>query len=526
MTSHLLDVRNLSIDFHTSRGTTRAVRNVSFHLNRGETLGILGESGSGKSVSTSAIMGLLDQPPARISSGSILLDGKDLLKIGEAERLAINGQRIAMIFQDPAAHLNPVIPVGEQIVEGMTLHGVSRQQAQARALELAERVRIPDARQRLNDYPHQFSGGQRQRIMIAMALGMKPDILIADEPTTALDVTVQSEIMDLLVELRDEMGMSMLLISHDLGLVSKAADRLVVMKSGEVVETGTTAELLRAPKAAYTKQLLASVPSAVKVSRTTGTPILKVSGISKFFGEKQALKDISFDLSAGETLAVVGESGSGKSTLSRILLRMDAPQAGTVQLHDEDLFAAPRARQQALRQKMQMIFQDPGQSLNPRWTVSSIISEPWAINAALLPRKDWRDRIAELLELVGLNADHAHRHAGQFSGGQKQRIAIARALGMSPEILICDEAVSALDASVQAQIMELLAGLQKQLGMSYIFIAHDLPLVRAFADRILVFRGGEIVEQGTPERIFARPEHGYTRTLIEANAKYELSPAA
>lgn len=521
---HLLDVRNLSIEFHGGRGITRAVKGVSFHLNKGETLGILGESGSGKSVSTSAIMGLLDQPPARITSGEVLFDGVDLLQIPERARRDINGRRIAMVFQDPAAYLNPVQKVGKQIMEMMTLHGVSRHEARERTLELAKRVRIPDASKRLDAYPHQFSGGQRQRLMIAMALAMKPEILIADEPTTALDVTVQSEIIELLVELREEMGLAMIMISHDLGLVSKVADRLLVMKDGEIVEQGVSEAIVKAPSHPYTRKLLQAVPGQVRkdASRPDGDPLLKVRNLAQTYGTVQVLKDISFDLHSGETVAVVGESGSGKSTLTRSLLMMEKPSHGTIHLDKQDLVNATAAERGQVRRRMQMIFQDPGQSLNPRWSVSAIISEPWRIHRDVLPPNRHRDRIVELLELVGLSAEHATRHAGQFSGGQKQRIAIARALALNPEILICDEAVSALDASIQAQIVELLQSLQRELGIAYLFVAHDLPLVRAFADWIMVFQAGELVEQNTPANIFGSPQHEYTKQLIRSNEKYEI----
>ncbi|WP_020680612.1 ABC transporter ATP-binding protein [Marinobacterium rhizophilum] len=520
-TAHVLEVKDLAVEFHTVQGRVKAVRDVSFYLDRGETLAILGESGSGKSVSASAIMNLIDSPPGYITQGSITYRGQDLLGMTGAERRRINGCKIAMIFQDPLAHLNPVYPVGWQIAELMRAHGVEKATASARALELMERVGLPNAKARFDAYPHQFSGGQRQRLMIAMALGLEPDILIADEPTTALDVTVQAQILELLQKLQAETGMGLLLITHDLGVVADIADRVVVMNSGEIVEAGTTREVFKHPRHAYTQKLIAAAPGkgalhAVEPSQDGSAPLLEVENVVKYYGGLKALKGASFTLMPGETIAIVGESGSGKSTLARTLLRLEEPTEGRALYKGRDLFALSPKELFDMRREIQMVFQDPTQSLNPRMRVEQLISEAWAIHRDLLPRAQWSDRVAELLLQVGLLPEHAQRYPHQFSGGQRQRIAIARALAMSPELIICDEAVSALDVSIQAQVIALLDELRRTFNLSYIFIAHDLPVVRDFADRVIVMQNGEIVEMGTVEQIFNRPQQAYTRDLLAA----------
>jgi peptide/nickel transport system ATP-binding protein len=520
MSDHVLQVSNLSVEFDTGGRRVKAVRDVSFHLDRGETLAILGESGSGKSVSASAVMNLIDCPPGHITSGAITYRGRDLLNMPAAERREINGRKIAMIFQDPLAHLNPVYPVGWQIAEAMRVHGMPADQANRRAVELMERVGIKNPQERAKAYPHQFSGGQRQRLMIAMALGYDPDVLIADEPTTALDVTVQAQILKLLEQLRDETGMGLLMITHDLGVVAEMADRVIVMNSGQVVETGTTRDVFKSPKHPYTQKLIGAVPGQGGIR--TGmigeeAPILKVEKLNKHFGEYHALRDVSFDLKAGETVAVVGESGSGKSTTARAILRLDDPDSGRVIYNGRDLLAMNEKQVFKLRRDIQMIFQDPTQSLNPRMPVYKIISEAWSIHRDILPKDRWRERVLELLDLVGLKPEHAARYPHQFSGGQRQRIAIARALAVEPRIIICDEAVSALDVSVQAQVIKLLDSLRTKLGVAYIFIAHDLPVVRDFADRVVVMKDGAIVESGDVEQIFERPAHPYTQALLAAS---------
>jgi peptide/nickel transport system ATP-binding protein len=518
MADHLLEVRNLSVEFHTAIGVVKAVRDMSYHLDRGETLAILGESGSGKSVSSSAIMNLIDMPPGRISSGEILLDGVDLLTMPLSQRREINGRKIAMIFQDPLSHLNPVYTVGWQIREALTTHGSDAGKAQAEALRLLGRVGIPDPEHALDKYPHEFSGGQRQRVMIAMALALRPDLLIADEPTTALDVTVQAEVLALLKELQRETGMAVLIITHDLGVVAEIADRVVVMEKGVLVEAGTVREVYMNPQHPYTKKLIAAAPGKGEMHEPLkgAEPVLSVRDVRKSYGAFEALKGVSFDLLAGETMAVVGESGSGKSTLARILLRLDEPDSGTALWKGRDLFQLSPAELYKLRRDLQMVFQDPTQSLNPRMTVYQLISEAWVIHPDILPKAKWRARVAELLTQVGLGPEHMGRYPHQFSGGQRQRIAIARALALEPQLIICDEAVSALDVSVQAQVITLLDGLRKEMGIAFIFIAHDLPVVRDFADHVMVMQKGEVVELGTVREIFETPQQAYTQALLAA----------
>lgn len=518
MADHLLEVRNLSVEFHTAVGVVKAVRDMSYHLDRGETLAILGESGSGKSVSSSAIMNLIDMPPGRISSGEILLDGIDLLTMPLPQRREINGRKIAMIFQDPLSHLNPVYTVGWQIREALTTHGTDSTKAQTETLRLLGRVGIPDPEHALDKYPHEFSGGQRQRVMIAMALALRPDLLIADEPTTALDVTVQAEVLALLKELQRETGMAVLIITHDLGVVAEIADRVVVMEKGVLVEAGTVREVYKNPQHPYTKKLIAAAPGKGEMHQPLkdAEPVLSVRDVRKNYGAFTALKGVSFDLLAGETLAVVGESGSGKSTLARILLRLDEPDSGSALWKGRDLFQLSPAELYKLRRDLQMVFQDPTQSLNPRMTVYQLISEAWVIHPDILPKAKWRERVAELLTQVGLGPEHMGRYPHQFSGGQRQRIAIARALALEPQLIICDEAVSALDVSVQAQVIALLDGLRKQMGIAFIFIAHDLPVVRDFADHVMVMQKGEVVELGTVREIFETPKQAYTQALLAA----------
>ncbi|WP_028033816.1 ABC transporter ATP-binding protein [Chelativorans sp. J32] len=518
MADYLLSVRNLSVRFHTARGAVDAVRSVSWHVDRGETLAILGESGSGKSVSASAIMNLLDIPPAEIVSGEILFGGQDLLKLSREERRRINGKRIAMIFQDPLGHLNPVYPVGWQIAEIMTAHGSKPEDARRRCLELLTRVGIPDVDNALRKYPHQFSGGQRQRLMIAMALALKPDLLIADEPTTALDVTIQAEVLSLLRELQAETGMGLVLITHDLGVVADIADRVVVMNHGEIVEEGSPRDIYHNPKHAYTKKLIAAAPGKGEIP--AGEPeadvLLDVRSLSKGYGDFTALKEASFTLRRGQTIAIVGESGSGKSTLARSILRLEPADSGEARWKGRDLLKMPPRELLAARRQMHMIFQDPTQSLNPRMSVYQIISEGWDIHGLMPDRAARRDRVTELLVQVGLSPEHALRYPHQFSGGQRQRIAIARALALEPELIICDEAVSALDVSIQAQVITLLGRLREELGISFLFIAHDLGVVRDFADTVIVMKAGEIVEQGPTLQIFDEPRHPYTQRLLAA----------
>ncbi|MTH60877.1 ABC transporter ATP-binding protein [Paracoccus litorisediminis] len=527
----LLSVRNLSIQFPSRAGLVRAVEDVSWDVNAGETLAILGESGSGKSVSASAVMNLIETPPAVIPQGQILFEGQDLLQADAEMRRRINGKSISMIFQDPLAALNPVYPIGWQIAETMRVHGVAHDVAQARVIELLARVGIAEPERRMKDYPHQFSGGQRQRIMIASAIALKPKLLIADEPTSALDVTVQARVLDLLKEIQVENGMGMVLITHDLSVVERVADRVVVMQAGRVVESGTSAQVMQHPQHDYSRRLLAAIPGRAGFSDMGAAKgdILAVRGVSKIYAglarqfarsktkPVRAVDDVSFTMAKGETLAVVGESGSGKSTLARMILGLDDPTLGTIHFEGKPMQGQSAADAYKMRRRVQFVFQDPTASLNPRMTVQQIIAEPWAIHPDVLPRNQWRSRVAELLEQVGLKPDHANRHPHQFSGGQRQRIAIARALALKPELIVCDEAVSALDVSVQAQVIDLLKDLRRDYGLSYVFVAHDLALVRDFATSVLVMYGGKIVEKGPVRQIYGNPQHDYTKALLRAS---------
>jgi peptide/nickel transport system ATP-binding protein len=442
VSGHLLEVEDLAVEFDTAGGTVHAVSGIGYHLDPGEVLAILGESGSGKSVQAAAIMNLIDSPPGHVTAGRALYRGRDLLTMPAEARRRINGAKIAMIFQDPLAHLNPVYSVGWQIAETLRVHGAcSAAEARERARALLERVGIPDARRRADDYPHQFSGGQRQRVMIAMALALRPDLLIADEPTTALDVTVQAQILALLEELQAETGMGLILITHDLGVVAEIADRVAVMHAGRIVESGPVRQVFHAPADPYTQRLMTAMPGqrAAPAGRTSdgAAVLLSVRDLAKHYpvtsgmmrratGEVvRAVDGVSCELAAGATLGVVGESGSGKSTLARTLLRLEEPSGGAARYQGKDLLTLGPAELQAFRRRMQMVFQDPYASLNPRMTVAQIIAEPWTIHKDVLPRARWPARVCELLEQVGMRPEHARRYPHQFSGGQRQRVAIA-----------------------------------------------------------------------------------------------------
>ncbi|MBB3937386.1 ABC transporter ATP-binding protein [Aureimonas phyllosphaerae] len=540
----VLEIRDLTVDFLSDEAPVRAVDGVSLRVRRGETLCILGESGSGKSVSSSTVLDILDTPPAEIVSGQILFEGRDLAAMTPEERRQINGRKIAMIFQDPLAHLNPVYTVGAQICEVFRAHRVcDGAEARRRGIELFGRVGIPDPEARFDRYPHEFSGGQRQRIMIAMAIALGPSLLIADEPTTALDVSVQAQILELLTDLQREFGMALVMITHDLEVAASMADRVIVMRRGRIVEEGEARAVFTRPGDDYTRRLMAAIPShdgeGGRRSRAPAAEtLLDVQGLTKVYQVTSglfaaprsvaAVEDVSFRVGRGETLGIVGESGSGKSSVAKMLLRLVDPTAGRALFRGADIYDLEGAELLALRRKVQMVFQDPYGSMNPRMTVEAIISEPWRIHGDILPKAQWRARVRELLDLVGLNPDWAGRHPHQFSGGQRQRIAIARALACDPELIVCDEAVSALDVSVQMQVIDLLADLRDRLGLAYVFITHDLPVVRNFADRIIVMRGGKVVEEADTETLFANPRHEYTRTLLSSSPrpKWETAIAA
>ena len=542
----VLSVENLTTSFKTPEGWKAVIRNISLHVDAGETLAIVGESGSGKSVTALSTMRLL--PPGRSrTEGRILLDGKDLLTSSESEMRKVRGGSIGMIFQEPMTSLNPIFTIGNQIAEALVLHrALSWKEAEAETVRLMERVRIPAAKARLHEYPHKFSGGMRQRVMIAMALACRPKLLIADEPTTALDVTIQAEILHLLRELQREENMGVLFITHDMGVVAEIADRTVVMFRGDMIETGPTSRIFASPKEVYTKSLLASIPrlgtmgaaAAPKrfpeVDPATGVatdgiemspvcqtvePILKVDNLAVRFdlpkGRVHAVENVSFDLRPGETLSLVGESGCGKSTTGRAIIRLLTPTAGSIVIDGQDVTKAGTRELRAMRRTSQMIFQDPFASLNPRITVGSAIAEP-ILAHGLMGRRDAKARVGELLEQVGLSANMADRHPHEFSGGQRQRISIARALALDPKFIVADEAVSALDVSVKAQVSNLLLDLQQKHGLAYLFISHDMAVVERMSHRVAVMFLGEIVEIGPRAAIFDDPQHPYTRRLISA----------
>ena len=556
--NNLLEVRDLRVTFRLDKKTTfEAVKGISFNVPRNSTVALVGESGSGKSVSSLAVMGLLPPDSTIIApASSIHFGGRDLLQLSIAERRNMCGKDISMIFQEPMSSLNPVFTVGFQIAEVLRQHmGMNRKQARARTLELLDEVGIPDPATKIDAYPSQMSGGQQQRVMIAMAIACEPKLLIADEPTTALDVTIQKQIMDLIAALQKKHQMSVLFITHDLGLVGEIADQVIVMRHGEVRETGEVRQVFEAPQDSYTKALLHCRPSlderpwrlpviadymegkagpGVEVKqRTRGytpgdEPVLVVNNLSKsfytregLFGKRefQAVKDVSFTLPRGKTLGVVGESGSGKTTVGLTLLRLHQATGGTAMFHGKDLIAMPNREYLPYKRRIQIIFQNPYASLNPRFTVGQILLEPMRIHK--IGAND-QERIAKaywLLDKVGLPEQAFHRYPHEFSGGQRQRIAIARCLTMQPEILVCDESVSALDVSVQAQVLNLLQDLQDEFGLSYIFISHDLSVVKYIADQVMVMHKGQVVELADSDELYRNPVHPYTRTLLSAIPK-------
>ena len=522
----LLKVNNLSVSFDTNEGSFDAVKSVNFDLKKGETLAIIGESGSGKSVTASVIMGILTCPPGRIKSGEVLLNDLDILKLSDSDRRKLMGSKVAIIFQDTLSHLNPVFSVGSQIAECFEVHkNLSKKDSWKKAVKLLERVRIPNPSKRAKDFPHQFSGGQRQRVMIAMALALEPDIIIADEPTTALDVTIQAKILELLGELRDERNMGLILITHDLAIAAEISDKVIVLNEGKIVEKGITRDVFINPNHAYTRQLMDSIPGKItkqkkKILKKFSDPILEIKNISKFY-DTVACDDVSFNLFPNEVLGIVGESGSGKTTISNLILRLASPSNGEILYHGQNILNFNKKDLFNFRRKVQVVFQDPYASLNPTMNIYDIISEPWVIHSDFLDKKLHKSKVIDLLISVGLHPDDAIKFPHQFSGGQRQRIAIARALALNPEIIICDEAVSALDVSIQAQIIKLLLNLRNKFSLSYIFIAHDLPVVKDLADRVIVMKSGKIIEQGVVDDVFNFPREKYTKDLLKASPSIE-----
>ncbi|WP_380282281.1 ABC transporter ATP-binding protein [Kitasatospora purpeofusca] len=542
----LVDVRDLVVDFPVGDGHLRAVDGVGFTLDAGQALGIVGESGSGKSTVAFGLLGLHRGTGARIS-GSVRVAGVDAVTAEGDELRRLRGGLAAMVFQDPLSALDPYYPVGEQIAEVVRVHRpVSRRAARARAVEVLDRVGITDAARRSRSHPHEFSGGMRQRVLIAMALACEPRLLVADEPTTALDVTVQAQILDLLHELRAETGAGLVLVTHDLGVVAGSVDRVLVMKDGRAVEHGPVTEVLGAPREPYTRALLSAVPR-LDAPRVPGTPdkpagpagpagkvrkagagegevLLEADALRREFTTRgltrrtapvTAVDGVSLTVRAGETLGVVGESGSGKTTLGRMLVRLLEPTGGRLHYRGRDISALGEKELRPLRRELQMVFQDPVSSLNPRRTIGESVADPLRI-AGESDERRIRTRVGELLERVGLDPDWYHRYPHEFSGGQRQRVGIARALAPEPRLIVCDEPVSALDVTTQAQVVELLGELQRDLGLALVFIAHDLAVVRQVSDRVAVMRAGRIVEQGDADAVYDSPEHAYTRGLLAA----------
>jgi peptide/nickel transport system ATP-binding protein len=600
--SSLLEVDDLHVQFQTSRGVVRAVEGLSFHVDPGEVVAIVGESGSGKSVSALSIMRLLPRLTGRIPKGRVMFNGRNLLMLSEEEMRELRGREISMIFQEPMTSLNPILTIGLQITEPLTIHlGMSADEARARAIELLGLVGIPDPARRLEQYPHQFSGGMRQRVMIAIGLACNPKLIIADEPTTALDVTIQAQILELMKDLSRRLNIALIVITHNLGVVARYADRVIVMYASRLVEEGDADDVFHHPRHPYSMGLLRSVPRLDRprgdkletieglppnaaapppgcrfaprcpykiaicdtepglirtdtgglsrchriaeiaegkltwaaagagssvVEAKTGAPLLTVRNLTKHFevrgglrgasGTVRAVQDVSFDIYPGETLGLVGESGCGKTTVGRLILRLEDKTSGDLRFEGMDLSAASASDMKAVRRKIQVIFQDPYSSLNPRMTVGQIIGEPLHVYGLVPGRKEEHARVAQLLEQVGLRPEMAARYPHQLSGGQRQRVGIARALAMEPSFIVCDEAVSALDVSIQGQIINLLEDLQRRLGLAYLFIAHDLAVVRHISMRVVVMYFGRVMEVADRDAIYREPLHPYTKVLLDA----------
>jgi peptide/nickel transport system ATP-binding protein len=598
----LLEVDDLHVQFQTSRGVVRAVEGLSFHVDPGEVVAIVGESGSGKSVSALSIMRLLPRLTGRIPKGRVMFNGRNLLMLSEEEMRELRGREISMIFQEPMTSLNPILTIGLQITEPLTIHlGMTAEEARARAIELLGLVGIPDPARRLEQYPHQFSGGMRQRVMIAIGLACNPKLIIADEPTTALDVTIQAQILELMKELSRKLNIALIVITHNLGVVARYADRVIVMYASRLVEEGDADDVFHRPRHPYSMGLLRSVPrldrprgdkletieglppnaaspppgcrfaprcpykiaicdtepglirtdtgglsrchriaeiaegkltwaaagaGSTVTEAKTGEPLLTVRNLTKHFevrgglrgssGTVRAVQDVSFDIFPGETLGLVGESGCGKTTVGRLILRLEDKTSGELRFEGMDLSAASASDMKAVRRKIQVIFQDPYSSLNPRMTVGQIIGEPLHVYRLVPGRKEEYARVAQLLEQVGLRPEMAARYPHQLSGGQRQRVGIARALAMEPSFIVCDEAVSALDVSIQGQIINLLEDLQRRLGLAYLFIAHDLAVVRHISMRVVVMYFGRVMEVADRDAIYREPLHPYTKVLLDA----------
>ncbi|MDX5404141.1 MAG: ABC transporter ATP-binding protein [Bacteroidota bacterium] len=544
----LLHIEDLSI--HARANDSELVSHLSLDLNPGECLAIVGESGSGKSLTSLAVMGLLPNGVERVG-GRIQLEERDLTQISDKEWLGIRGSRIGMVFQEPMTALNPSIRVGEQVAEGLRLHsGLTKEQANNRVIELFAKVNIPEPESSYKKYPHEMSGGQRQRVVIAMAISCDPILLIADEPTTALDVTVQAEVLDLLHDLQRERGMGMIFITHDLGVVRKVADRVLVLYKGRTVEHGAVEEVLDHPRERYTQGLLASRPpiegrpyrlaTVQNFLEGTAPPthpqkslekshpnvLLEIRGLHKFFGSKarffsstepfEALRGIDLVIHQGETVGLVGESGCGKSTLGRCIVRLLEPEKGSILYDKKDITHLQGEDLRKLRREIQIIFQDPFSSLNPRVRIGEAIAEPMLIHGIVRNRSEAMERVIQLLDRVGLPAEAARKYPHSFSGGQRQRVGIARALSLQPRLVICDESVSALDVSVQAQVLNLLNDLKEEFGFTYLFISHDLNVVRYMSDDLLVMQRGRILEQGPSDEVYSDPQNPYTKQLIDA----------
>ena len=526
----VIDARNVAVNFKVEDGMVEAVKDVSFQLYRGETIAIVGESGSGKSVTARTVMGLLSKRAVVSEKSTVAYDGSNILKFSERERRKLRGDRISMIFQEPMSSLNPIYTIGSQIVEAIRVHRrISKRDAQKRALELLEHVQIPDPAARLMQYPHQLSGGQRQRVMIAMALANDPDVLIADEPTTALDVTVQAQILNLIRNLQKELGMAVILITHDLTVVRQFSDYVYVMQLGEVREHNTTEALFANPQDAYTKHLLASEPRGQANPLPEGSDvILDAKGVRVSFmmrhgtflkpamRELVAVDSLDLTLRRHETLGLVGESGSGKTTFGQAILRLNTPDSGEIRFDNQPIHGLSRAEMRPLRARMQVVFQDPFSSLNPRMTIGQIIEEGLVVNRLGATKAERQDRVREALIAAGMPGNILSRFPHEFSGGQRQRIAIARAIALEPEFILLDEPTSALDLSVQAQIIELLRKLQDERGLSYLFISHDLKVVRALCHRVIVMQHGKIVEEGPVNEVLSHPKTAYTERLVKA----------